>query len=36
MQYGFRQGHSSETQLTTFVKDNLYTMDYHQQVDLIL
>ena len=35
-QYGFRQGHSSETQLITVVKDILYTMDHHQQVDLVL
>ena len=33
-QYGFRQGHSSETQLIT-VEDILYAMDHHQQVDLI-
>ena len=34
-QYGFRQGHSSETQLITGVEDILYAMDHHQQVDLI-
>ena len=35
-QYGFRQGHSSETQLITVVEDILYAMDHHQQVDLVL
>ena len=35
-QYGFRQGHSSETQLITDAEDILYAMDHHQQVDLIL
>ena len=35
-QYGFRQGHSSETPLITIVEDILYAMDHHKQVDLIL
>ena len=35
-QYGFRQGHSSETQLIAVIEDILYAMDHHQQVDLML
>ena len=29
-QYGFKQGHCSETQLSTVVEDILYAMDHHQ------
>ena len=36
MEYGFRQGRYSETQLITAVEDILYVMDHHQQVDLVL
>ena len=35
-QYGFRQGHSSETQLIAVIEDILYAMDHHQQLDLVL
>ena len=35
-QYGFIQGHSSETQLIIVVEDILYAVDQHEKVDLVL